>query len=162
DAVAAVRAAAEAQRRLAALPVGDLGPLRVRIAINAGPAEQREGDYFGPALNRVARLVAAGHGGQTLLSRSTVDLAGPALPPPARADLPAPRAGARAGVPASAHAAGPIGRAAAGPGDPAGRPRARARRGPRAPAARGRRDPDADRTGWDRQDAPVAQARRGT
>ncbi|HEY3110532.1 MAG TPA: AAA family ATPase, partial [Chloroflexota bacterium] len=81
DPAAAVRAAAEAQRRLAALPVGDLGPLRVRIAINAGQAEQREGDYFGPALNRVARLVGAAHGGQTLLSRSTAELTREALPP---------------------------------------------------------------------------------
>jgi predicted ATPase/class 3 adenylate cyclase len=80
DAVAATAAAVEAQRRLAALPVGGLGPLKVRIAINTGPAERRLDDYFGPALNRVARLVAAGHGGQTLLSRSTADLVRDALP----------------------------------------------------------------------------------
>src|SRR5204863_8049014 len=33
-----------------------------------GTAEQREGDYFGQPLNRVARLLSVGHGGQVLLS----------------------------------------------------------------------------------------------
>jgi len=40
------------------------GPgLRIRVAVNVGQAELREGDYFGPSLNPVARLLAAGHGG---------------------------------------------------------------------------------------------------
>ena len=43
-------------------------PLRVRMALHTGAAEERDGDYFGPPLNRVARLLAAGHGGQVLLS----------------------------------------------------------------------------------------------
>ena len=38
--------------------------IRVRMALHAGYAQERDGDYFGPALNRVARLVAIGHGGQ--------------------------------------------------------------------------------------------------
>src|SRR3712207_2804509 len=45
-----------------------LGPVRVRMALHTGTAEQRDGDYFGPPLNRVARLLSAGHGGQILLS----------------------------------------------------------------------------------------------
>ncbi len=45
-------------------------PLRARIALHTGCAEQRDGDYFGVPLNRVARLLAIGYGGQTLLSRS--------------------------------------------------------------------------------------------
>ncbi len=47
-----------------------IGHVRVRMALHTGAAEQRDGDYFGPPLNRVARLLAAGHGGQTLLSRA--------------------------------------------------------------------------------------------
>src|SRR5439155_17042513 len=38
--------------------------LKVRAALHTGAAQEREGDYFGPALNRVARLLAVGHGGQ--------------------------------------------------------------------------------------------------
>lgn len=43
-------------------------PLQVRFAIHAGSAEFRDGDYFGTTLNRVARLLSTGHGGQILLS----------------------------------------------------------------------------------------------
>jgi predicted ATPase/class 3 adenylate cyclase/Tfp pilus assembly protein PilF len=55
-------------------------PLRVRIALHTGSAEERDGDYFGPPLNRVARLIAAGHGGQTLLSLAAQELTRDALP----------------------------------------------------------------------------------
>jgi TolB-like protein/class 3 adenylate cyclase/lipoprotein NlpI len=57
-------------------------PLRlsVRMAIHTDAAELRDGDYFGPPLNRVARLLAAGHGGQTLVSEITHDLCRDALP----------------------------------------------------------------------------------
>src|SRR5262249_53966039 len=48
--------------------------LRVRMALHTGVAEERDGDYFGPPLNRVARLLAIGHGGQVLLSQTTRDL----------------------------------------------------------------------------------------
>jgi predicted ATPase/class 3 adenylate cyclase len=48
-------------------------PLRVRAALHRGVAEARNDDYFGPTLNRTARLLAAGHGGQTLLSRAARD-----------------------------------------------------------------------------------------
>ncbi|MGC4042407.1 MAG: tetratricopeptide repeat protein [Armatimonas sp.] len=50
--------------------------LRVRMALHSGIAEHRDGDYFGPPLNRVARLLSAGHGGQTLLSQATLELLG--------------------------------------------------------------------------------------
>ena len=49
-------------------------PLRVRVAVHTGAAEYRNDDYFGPPLNRVARLLAAGWGGQVLLSASTHEL----------------------------------------------------------------------------------------
>src|SRR5207247_5640555 len=49
------------------------GPLKVRVALHTGVAEERAADYFGPTVNRVARLLAAGHGGQVLLSQAAVD-----------------------------------------------------------------------------------------
>lgn len=52
----------------------EVGPLRVRIALHTGSAQFREGDYFGPAVNRTARLMSIGHGGQILASVSTRDL----------------------------------------------------------------------------------------
>lgn len=62
---AAVAAAIEAQRALR---------LPVRMGIATGEAELRDGDYFGTVLNRAARVMAAGHGGQTLVAESTAGL----------------------------------------------------------------------------------------
>ena len=62
---AAVDAAVDAQRSLG---------LPVRMGIATGEAEQRGDDYFGPALNRAARVMAVGHGGQVLVSISTASL----------------------------------------------------------------------------------------
>ena len=76
----AVAAALDAQRRLQAEPWGEIGPLRVRMALHTGAAEERDGDYFGPPLNRAARLLSAGHGGQVLLSQATHELVRDTLP----------------------------------------------------------------------------------
>ncbi len=57
-----------------------IGPLRARMALHTAAAELREGDYFGSAVNRAARLMAAGHGGQILLSQATVQLIRDDLP----------------------------------------------------------------------------------
>src|SRR5690349_21196969 len=76
----AVAAALDAQRRLQAEPWGEVGPLRVRMALHTGSAEERDGDYYGPSLNRAARLMSAGHGGQVLLSAVTVSLVSQSLP----------------------------------------------------------------------------------
>jgi len=46
-----------------------------------GCSRERDGDYFGPPLNRVARLLAIGHGGQVLLSAATQELVRDHLPP---------------------------------------------------------------------------------
>ena len=59
-----------AQRDLAREPWDETGPLRVRMGLHVGPADQRGGDFFGPTVNRTARIMAAGHGGQILLSAS--------------------------------------------------------------------------------------------
>ncbi len=61
----AVDAAIAAQREL---------DLPVRMGLATGEAELRDGDYFGPVLNRAARVMAAGHGGQVLLADSTASL----------------------------------------------------------------------------------------
>lgn len=55
-------------------------PLRVRMALHTGTVEQRDNDYFGPPLNRVARLLAVAHGGQILLSNGTQELVRDMLP----------------------------------------------------------------------------------
>lgn len=55
-------------------------PLRIRTAIHLGNAQLRDGDYYGPALNRVARLCSAGHGGQILLSQAAYELTRDQLP----------------------------------------------------------------------------------
>ena len=46
-------------------------PIKVRMGIHSGEAQERDGDYFGPVLNRAARIMSAGHGGQILLSSVT-------------------------------------------------------------------------------------------
>jgi class 3 adenylate cyclase len=72
----ALAAAVEAQRALQAEPWDDPpGPLRVRIALHTGEAHPRDGDYLASPLNRLARLLAAGHGGQILLTQAVHQLA---------------------------------------------------------------------------------------
>jgi predicted ATPase/class 3 adenylate cyclase len=58
----------------------EVGAIRVRMALHAGAAEERDGDYFGPPVNRVARLLSAGHGGQVLLSHAAKELTQDDLP----------------------------------------------------------------------------------
>jgi hypothetical protein len=76
----ALAAAIEAQSALHTKAWGATGPLRVRMALHTGVAEERDGDYFGPPLNRVARLMVAGHGGQILVTRATQELVCDTLP----------------------------------------------------------------------------------
>jgi predicted ATPase/class 3 adenylate cyclase len=76
----ALKAALEIQRRLLSSEWEESGPLRVRMALHTGAAEERDGDYFGPPVNRVARLLSAAHGGQVLLSLPTQELVRDQLP----------------------------------------------------------------------------------
>ncbi|HMA37884.1 MAG TPA: adenylate/guanylate cyclase domain-containing protein, partial [Chloroflexia bacterium] len=71
SATAAVSAALAVRQALQDETWDAIGRLRVRIALHTGPAETRGGDYFGPALSRVTRLMSAGQGGQILLSGTT-------------------------------------------------------------------------------------------
>jgi class 3 adenylate cyclase/tetratricopeptide (TPR) repeat protein len=64
----AARSALDGQRALGDADFSAVGGLRVRMAINTGTADERDGDYFGPTVNRVARLLSLVHGGQVLLS----------------------------------------------------------------------------------------------
>jgi LuxR family transcriptional regulator, maltose regulon positive regulatory protein len=83
EAPAAITAALAAQRALTSedwssrgLPTG----LRVRIGLHTGAAERHTDGYLGPLPNRTARLMAAGHGGQVLLSSATASLVRDQLP----------------------------------------------------------------------------------
>lgn len=76
----AVVAAEGAQRDLLAEAWPDEAVLRVRMALHTGECQERDGDYFGPAVNRVARLEAIAHGGQVVVSRSTAELVRDRLP----------------------------------------------------------------------------------
>ena len=71
---AALMAALATQRALAAAAWGKTGALRVRVGVHTGDAEFGGGDYHGPAVNRAARLMTAGHGGQVLVSGATAAL----------------------------------------------------------------------------------------
>ncbi len=66
----AVGAAVDAQHALAA------GPVRVRMGLHTGEPARSEEGYVGFDVHRAARIAAAGHGGQVLLSQATADLAG--------------------------------------------------------------------------------------
>ena len=70
----ALAAAIAAQRALRDEAWDSAGPLQVRMGLHTGVTDEREGDYFGPPVNRVALIEAAGHGGQVLLSQVTYEL----------------------------------------------------------------------------------------
>jgi predicted ATPase/class 3 adenylate cyclase len=80
DHAAAVRAAAAAQRALAAHPWPYGTPLRVRMGLHTGRGELGGDDYLSIDVNRAARIAAAGHGGQVLLSEATLSLVRHELP----------------------------------------------------------------------------------
>ena len=81
DPLAALKAVIQIQHALLNEDWGDqIGLLRVRAVLYSGEAEERDGDYFGPVLNRASRLLGAAHGGQVLLSRSTYRVVADRLP----------------------------------------------------------------------------------
>jgi len=77
---AAVAAALAMARALLAEPWPAETPMRVRMGLHTGAAQLRAGDYYGPVVNRCARIRGLGHGGQVLLSGATAALARGALP----------------------------------------------------------------------------------
>src|SRR5687767_6700049 len=76
----AVAAAAAIQRALHEAPWPAETPIRIRMAVHTGEADLRDGDYYGSAVNRAARLRGIAHGGQVVLSQATHDLVRDALP----------------------------------------------------------------------------------
>ena len=73
-AVDAVDAAVTAQRGLSEESWPEGMALSVRMGVHAGEAHERDGDYFGPTLNRIGRLHAVAHGGQIVVSAATEPL----------------------------------------------------------------------------------------
>ena len=76
----ALGAAIAGQRGLSSIAWRGVAPLRVRMAIHAGTAEARAGTFFGPNLNRTARLLEVAGGGQILCSQAAADLGQDELP----------------------------------------------------------------------------------
>ncbi|MFV1962712.1 MAG: AAA family ATPase, partial [Acidimicrobiia bacterium] len=81
SAVDAVSAAADMQRHLAEVDWATPRPLLVRASLHTGTASLQLGDYYGSAVNRAARLRAVAHGGQVVISRSTMELVQDEMPP---------------------------------------------------------------------------------
>ncbi len=71
DAADGLHAALAMQRRLGALAFGDIGHLRIRVGVHTGTVALRGGEIYGRPVNLSARLEAAGHGGQILISDAT-------------------------------------------------------------------------------------------
>lgn len=74
SAMQALTAACQMQRRLNEPAPKGMIPLKVRIALHTGSAELRENDYYGPTVNRVARILSLAYGGQILVSQVTEGL----------------------------------------------------------------------------------------
>ena len=76
----AIGAALDAQLTLSKEDFSAVDGLKVRMALHTGLADERNGDYYGPTVNRVARLLSIGHGGQVLVSGAASDLAQGEMP----------------------------------------------------------------------------------
>jgi predicted ATPase/class 3 adenylate cyclase len=80
----AVAAAGAIQKAVSTEQWPSTAPVRVRVGVHTGDAEPRDGDWYGPAVNRAARLRALADGGQTLVSGVTAGLVADQLPEPVR------------------------------------------------------------------------------
>ncbi len=76
----AIAAALAAQQALGREDFSEVGGIKVRMAVHAGPAESRDNDYFGQGMNRCARLLGIAYGGQVLISAAAADMASGGLP----------------------------------------------------------------------------------
>jgi hypothetical protein len=77
----AIAAAVDAQLALIGETWPTGAPLQVRMGLHTGEVQERDGDYFGPAVNRAARLMSLAHGGQVIASAATADVVADTLPP---------------------------------------------------------------------------------
>ncbi len=80
DPVAALSSAVAIQRAIGAEPWASSLPIRVRMALHSGACAERDGEYVGPVVNRTARLLDIGHGGQVLVTAATYALLADRLP----------------------------------------------------------------------------------
>ena len=80
DPLQAIAAVVSLQHELAATEKFGV-PLRVRCGLHAGVFERRDNDFFGPAVNRAARIMSVAHGGQILVSQAVGTLVSGRLPP---------------------------------------------------------------------------------
>ena len=76
SATAAFKAAVGGQRGLRAEAWPALAPLRVRMGLHGGEATERDADYFGPVVNRAARVMSVAHGRQVVMTATTAELLG--------------------------------------------------------------------------------------
>lgn len=74
DPMQGAAAAVQIQGEISAREWEELGPLKVRMGLDAGIAEERDGDYFGPPVNRAARIMSLARGGEVLTSHTAADL----------------------------------------------------------------------------------------
>ena len=77
----AVACAVDIQRALRSASWPGGLDLRARVALHSGEAHERGGDYFGPALNRAARLRSLARGGATVMSQATAEIVRERMPP---------------------------------------------------------------------------------
>jgi predicted ATPase/class 3 adenylate cyclase/DNA-binding CsgD family transcriptional regulator len=77
---AALSSAVAIQRAAGAEPWASGLPIRVSMALHSGACTERDGDYVGPVVNRAARLLDIGHGGQVLVTAATYALLAGRLP----------------------------------------------------------------------------------
>ena len=80
DPLDAVRAALAFSHALADVAAMADVRLRIRCGVHLGVVENRDGDFFGSAVNRAARIMSAAHGGQILVSQATADFVRDRLP----------------------------------------------------------------------------------
>lgn len=83
DAVQALHAALTLQQAMAAPAPEDGIALKLRCGVHCGECEARDGDFYGPVLNRAARVMSASHGGQTLVTQAVAERVAERLPPAA-------------------------------------------------------------------------------
>ena len=81
DATDALGAMLQLQRGLADAAAAGSLPLAVRCGLHVGPGQARDNDFFGPEVNRAARIMAAAHGGQMLVSQAVAERLQATLPP---------------------------------------------------------------------------------
>jgi class 3 adenylate cyclase len=81
---AALQAALLAQKALTEFSWPEAARLRVRMGLHTGEAVERDGDYFGPSVNRAARLLTVAGGDQIVVSAATAALIADRLPPGVR------------------------------------------------------------------------------